>query len=147
MFFERMLPLLAQCKALNLTISLEGDRISVVTNPMPNSNSPDGLRVPQLLKGTAQELDDGMPEFLASLTLGVKSIQDQIAENEALVKSEKARIAEQAKEKAKIKQPSVSVKPAESDDVQMKPSGNAVSAISSPATDTNDIPADLFGED
>lgn len=145
MFFQRMLPLLAQCKALNLTISLDGDRISVVTNPMPNSNSPDGLRVPQLLKGTAQELDEGMPEFLASLTLGVKSIQDQIAETEATIKSEKARIAEKAK--AKVKQTSASAQTVDKDDDQKKPSGNAASVTSGPSTDSNDIPADLFGDD
>lgn len=101
MFFQKMLPLLAQCKSLTMTISMDGDNLRVVTLPVGNPGSFDGLRVPQLLCGTAAELDEGMPEFLASATLGIKSIQDQLAQNEASMQAEKARIANSAKTKAK----------------------------------------------
>lgn len=159
MFFQRMLPLLGLCQAINITMSQDGDLICLVINPTANANSPAGLRVPQVLRGTAQELDEGISEFLASLSLGIKSIQDQIAENEALIQAEKERLKDVAKSKEKVKPNTKQGKPESTDDDDedenkvstgnsSESQSNISSSESSPgSTETSLIPEDLFGGD
>ena len=163
MFFQRMLPLLGLCQALNITMSKEGDQICLVINPTANANSPAGLRVPQVLRGTAQELDEGIAEFLASMTLGIKSIQDQIAENEATLQAEKARLRDVAKSKSKVTPNSkqAASESLDNDEIEEKDEVDAESnvpsiaessgkQITAPAnTNANEslIPANLFGDD
>lgn len=162
MFFQRMLPLLGLCQAVNITVSQEGNLISLVVTPMPNANSPTGLRVQQVLKGTAQEIDEGLAEFLASTTLGVKSIQDQLAENEANTQAEKKRLADSAKSKSKQSGKSAGGSATTSGsiddgDESEENDGNTASNSSKPenvastpmtaSTTAELIPSNLFGDD
>lgn len=162
MFFQRMLHLLSLCQAINITMSQEGEQICLVIHPTANANSPAGLRVHQVLRGTAQELDEGIAEFLASMTLGVKSIQDQIAENEATVQAQKTRLKDDAKSKSKVTPNSKQAVAESSDNVEgeeeeeegdeSKTSSTAQSSekqiTAPPITSGNDsIPDNLFGED
>lgn len=161
MFFQKMLPLLAQCKSLTMTISMDGDNLRVVTMPVNNPGSFEGLRVTQLLCGTASELDEGMPEFLASATLGIKSIQDQLAQNEASMQAEKARITNSAKTKTKpasnkgtVVAQASAISPDEEEedendsksDLQDDSAGSTSSVEESPNA-SSAIPDNLFGDE
>lgn len=164
MFFQRMLHLLSLCQAINITMSQEGEQICLVINPTANANSPAGLRVHQVLRGTAQELDEGIAEFLASMTLGVKSIQDQIAENEAKVQEQKSRLKDEAKSKSKATPNSKQVVAESSDKVEgdgeeekdddesivsstTQSSEKQITTPSSGNANESLIPDNLFGED
>lgn len=87
------MPLLAQCKHLVLMLSLEGDKITVITQPKATAGAPAGLSNQMHLVGTAAELDAGFIEAVLSQTAEVKSIADQVAENQAKLEAEKKQLA------------------------------------------------------
>ena len=98
--FTNLLPLLEQCKAITLVMSLDGDKISVVTTPKALPGAPAGLTKQMQLVGTAAELDEGFAKAILSQTASVMSIDDQIALNAKKLEAEKASLAA-AKAKAK----------------------------------------------
>ncbi len=62
--FEALLPLLNQCKSLNVNLIGGGEgRIAVIVMPVPKDGQTDpALRTPIKLEGTAQELDAGFAD-------------------------------------------------------------------------------------
>ncbi|BBB64187.1 hypothetical protein UNDKW_5914 (plasmid) [Undibacterium sp. KW1] len=76
--FQTILPLLQQCKSLNLLMTLDGGLVNVQVHLVPLPDATDGLRTPMALKGSAQELDDGFEVAILSYVGGNQAILEQI---------------------------------------------------------------------
>ena len=147
--FTNLLPLLEQCKAITLVMSLDGDKISVVTTPKALPGAPAGLTKQMQLVGTAAELDEGFAKAILSQTASVISIDDQIALTAQKLAAEKAKLAAtKAKAKPALKNESASNVNEDSDDDNDDDDSNAISSnqtdvVTTPVVENSQV-VDLF---
>lgn len=92
-FFNGLAPLLQQCTSMSILLTMDGDKISLVTTPVAKPGAVDGLKTQLVLKGTVEELDEGFLNAVMSHVSGNKDIIQQIETNRIAQEAEKNRLS------------------------------------------------------
>lgn len=119
MFFSTIKALLASNKAVSILLSEgAGNNLSVTIIPTPKGDGKDAaLATPLNLTATAEELDAEFPGLLNRFTAATRSLEEQMASTEAVLKAAaQASAGEAAKAISKAAAPAVKVPPTGCDD-------------------------------
>ncbi|MFP3506749.1 PRTRC system protein E [Burkholderia sp. SIMBA_062] len=84
--FQALEPLIRSAEKLVLTLTMDGDRISVVV--IPSGGKDAALRQPLILKATAAELDEGFVAAIGSFSVAHQSLGEQVQATNAILEAQ-----------------------------------------------------------
>ncbi|KVS70129.1 PRTRC system protein E [Burkholderia cepacia] len=84
--FQALEPLIRSAEKLVLSLTMDGDRITVFLTPAGGKDAM--LRQPLILKATAAELDEGFAAAIGSFTAAHQSLGEQVAATNAILEAQ-----------------------------------------------------------
>lgn len=76
--FQELVPLVAACDKVVLTLTMKGDAMAVVVAPVVSKAADAALATPLALTASPAELDDGFAQAIASVSVSHRSLAEQV---------------------------------------------------------------------
>jgi len=76
--FQELVPLVAACDKVVLTLTMKGDAMAVVVAPVVSKAADAALATPLALTAQPAELDEGFAQAIASVSVSHRSLAEQV---------------------------------------------------------------------
>lgn len=76
--FQELVPLVAACDKVVLTLTMKGDAMAVVVAPVVSKAADAALATPLALTASPAELDEGFAQAIASVSVSHRSLAEQV---------------------------------------------------------------------
>ncbi len=76
--FQELVPLVAACDKVVLTLTMKGDAMAVVVAPVVSKAADAALATPLALTASPAELDEGFAQAIASVSISHRSLAEQV---------------------------------------------------------------------
>ncbi|KDP88097.1 hypothetical protein CF70_032680, partial [Cupriavidus sp. SK-3] len=85
--FQELVPLVAACDKVVLTLSMKGDVMAVVVAPVVSKAADAALATPLALTASPAELDEGFAQAIASVSVTHRSLAEQVEATASILKA------------------------------------------------------------
>lgn len=85
--FQELVPLVAACDKVVLTLSMKGDAMAVVVAPVVSKAADAALATPLALTASPAELDEGFAQAIASVSVTHRSLAEQAEATASILKA------------------------------------------------------------